>query len=114
MAYKMLNNVLIFIAGFGLACVVYTFLPDDEITPLKDDVNLQRLDSFKTVLNARNDSFKLVIDSLNLQPIKTEKEFIIINEKIKNHYANTDTFTNSDSLTNVIKRAIQLGRVKGN
>jgi len=101
------------VAGFGLACVVYLFIPDDEIASIEGDVNLQRIDSFKTVLTARNDSFKLVIDSLNLQPIKTEKEFIIINEKIKNHYANTDTFTNSDSLTNVIKRSIQLGRVKG-
>jgi len=109
----MLNNVLIFVAGFGLACVVYLFIPDDEITSIKDDVNLQRLDSVKTVLNARNDSFMIVIDSLNLQPIKTEKEFVIINEKINNHYATTDTFTNSDSLANVIKRAIQLGRVKG-
>ena len=109
----MLNNVLIFIAGFGLACIVYLFIPDNKIVSIEDDVNLQRIDSFKTVLTARNDSFMIVIDSLNLQPIKTEKEFIIINEKIKNHYANTDNFTNSDSLTNVIKRSIQLGRVKG-
>jgi hypothetical protein len=103
-----------FVYGFASACLIWAFFPSSEITPLNEDKNLIRIDSIKSALNAKNDSLNIVLDSLTAIPIQTETIYIQLNDKIQNHYATTDTFTNSDSLTNVIKRSIQLGRIEGN
>ena len=114
MESKVLNQILIFIAGVALGCLLWAFLPSGDLTPLNEDKNLIRIDSIKTALSAQNDSLNLVLDSLTAIPIHTEIVYIKLNDKINKHYATTDTFTNSDSLSNLIKRSIQLGRIEGN
>lgn len=104
-----------FFLGIALTSLVYVFyLPAPQITDFKHDKKLLRIDSIKKVIDAKNDSLKGVIDSIWDLPKETELVYINLNEKINSHYATTDTFTNADSLTNIIKRSIHSGRIESN
>ena len=103
-----------FVYGFALACLIWAFFPSSEITPLNEDKIIQRLDSIKSTLNASNDSLKQVLDSLATKPKETETIFVNLHNEMERKYTAVDTFTNSDSLINVIKKSIQSGRIKAN
>jgi hypothetical protein len=100
-----------FVCGFALACLIWAFFPSSELTPLNEDKTIVRLDSIKATLNASNDSLKLVLDSLVAKPKETETIFINLQNEMERKYTAVDTFTNADSLTNVIRGSIQSGRV---
>ena len=100
-----------FVYGFALACLIWAFFPSSELTPLNEDKTIVRLDSAKALLNASNDSLKLVLDSLVAEPKETETIFINLKDEMERKYTAVDTFTNADSLINVIRGSIQSGRV---
>lgn len=107
------REVYYFFLGIALTSLVYVFfLPVPQISDLKDDKKLFRIDSIKKVIDSKNDSLKGVIDSLEHLPKETEKVYVNLNQEINRHYANTDTFTNADSLSLLIKSTIQSGRIK--
>ena len=100
-----------FVYGFALACLIWAFFPSSELTPLNEDKTIVRLDSAKALLNASNDSLKIVLDSLVAKPKETETIFINLQDEMERKYTAVDTFTNADSLINVIRGSIQSGRV---
>ena len=102
-----------FAYGFALACLIWAFFSSSELTPLNEDKTIQRLDSAKALLNASHDSLKLVLDSLVAKPKQTETIFVNLQNEMERKYTAVDTFTNADSLINIIKKSIQSGRVKG-
>jgi len=99
------NQVLSFLIGLSIGLLFLLYYATNNPNKV-EEVNTVKYDSLLDLKQQKIDSLALFVDSLSLEGQKIDTIYFEIEKNIQKQYENVDTISNSDSLINIIKRAI--------
>ena len=99
------NQVLSFLIGLSIGLLLLLYYVTTNPNKV-EEVDTVKYDSLLDLKQQKIDSLSLFVDSLSLEGQKIDTIYFELKKNIQKQYENVDTITNSDSLINIIKRAI--------
>ena len=102
---SMNNQVLSFLIGLSIGLLFLLYYATNNPNKV-EEVNTVKYDSLLDLKQQKIDSLALFVDSLSLEGQKIDTIYFELEKNIQKQYENVDTISNSDSLINIIKRAI--------
>ncbi len=99
------NQVLSFLIGLSIGLLFLLYYATNNPNKV-EEVNTVKYDSLLDLKQQKIDSLALFVDSLSLEGQKIDTIYFELEKNIQKQYENVDTISNSDSLINIIKRAI--------
>ena len=102
---KLNNQVLSFLIGLSIGLLFLLYCATTNPNKV-EEVDTVKYDSLLDLKQQKIDSLVLFVDSLSLEGQKIDTIYFELEKNIQKQYENVDTISNSDSLINIIKRAI--------